>query len=169
MPCTGLGVSMTTWIDEWINKGSIQFTSIFPYIDSWDDIRAFILGYFLYTHNPSRPVPEPSLQKKDFHYRSLFRVSHYRCDRNTCTCSLDGKFLLNVRLFSQISKDLEHLHNVFYSGCHLWFYFFFLPEVLISKDHLMLKVEHPNSTCNSADKSWRRSTLSVSNQTFHSS
>ena len=72
-----------------------------------------------------------------------------------------------------IAKALGHLRNVFYLGCNLCFYFsfffFFLPEVLFSKDHPKLKVEHSNSAHNSADKSWRRFTLFVGNQTYHSS
>lgn len=62
-----------------------------------------------------------------------------------------GQFLLEVRLFPWISKDLGYVHGVFNLGCHLWFYSFATSYHI--KSLPQIRGYYPNSVGNSADKS----------------
>lgn len=62
-----------------------------------------------------------------------------------------GQFLLEVRLFPWISKDLGYVHVVFNLGCNLRFYSFATSHHFKSLPRI--RGYYPNSVGNSADKS----------------
>lgn len=77
--------------------------------------------------------------------------------------SLESEIILmNLRVESQRIWDISIMYLTLSDICAFTcFFFFFLPEVMISKDHPKLGEEHPNLDHNLADKSWAEFTCST--------